>query len=161
MDGDYERELIATISNPDNRYDYGIQPYVIVDFEDNCICVNETGDGVASAGGYRGDKYYIPGKGIIYDISYDAPYNAPGSSVYEYKKGILEQREYGYLSPNADYEYPKNLEIGTWYWCGNEVTEKDYETKLRTATMNFAGEPFNKIDFVDKEEILSLLPERS
>ena len=159
LDSDTDPELIATISNPD-RFDNGMQTYVTVDFEKDRFFINEIHDGVAGAGGYRGDKYYIPGKGIIYDISYDAPYGAPGSSIYVYEVGILELKEYGYLSPNADYEYPKNLEIGTWYWCDNEVTEKEYDYKLKNSTLNFSGQALKKIEYMDKESFLKLLSEK-
>ena len=159
LDSDTDFELIATISR-ENRFDYGMQTYVIVDFDHEMFFINEIRDGVAGGGGYRGDKYYIEGQGIIYDISYNAPYGAPGASVYAYEKGKLVFTVGGYVDPNSDYEYPENIENGTWYWDSDEVSKEEYNENLNKATLNLSGKAFNKIDYLDKETMLSLLTKK-
>lgn len=158
---DYEEgfELIASNTDPDKRFDVGMQSYVIVDYENNHYCINEVRDGVASAGGYRGEKFYIMNSGIIYDISSDAPYHAPGASVYEYVNGKLEYKEGGYLEPSPDYEYPDNLENGTWYWNDEEITKEEYEEKVRAYTEHVASEALGKISYLSKDDMLKFLME--
>ena len=156
---DYEEgfELIASNTDPDKRFDVGMQSYVIVDYENNHYCINEVRDGVASAGGYRGEKFYIMNSGIIYDISSDAPYHAPGASVYEYVNGKLEYKEGGYLEPSPDYEYPDNLENGTWYWNDEEITKEEYDEKVNVYTQNEHSEALGKISYLSKDDMLRFL----
>ena len=58
LDGDDYPELVATHADSQTRVYGGMQCYLIVDFHDDVLVINEIADGVASAGGYRGEKYF-------------------------------------------------------------------------------------------------------
>lgn len=156
FDGDGSDELIVS-NRSDNRLDAGMQYYLIVDWYDGEIVITELCDGVASAGGYRGKKYYLPGKGIIYDDKFSAPYGNPGFSVYKFSEGKFEFGEGGNLEPNREFEYPENLGNGTWYWDGKEVTEEEYKKLTEENSDNFSGIALEDIDYLDKDSMLDIL----
>ena len=157
LDGDDYPELVATHADSQTRVDGGMQCYLIVDFCDNALVINEIADGVASAGGYRGEKYFIPEKGIIYDRAMWAPYGTPSDSVYEMEDGTVKEKDYGYFAPDVDSEYPDNLENGIWYWNEKVVTEEEYNDNLNAATDNLSGKAFCEIYYLDKDSIISEL----
>lgn len=160
LDGDDYPELVATHADSQTRIDGGMQCYLIVDFCENSLVINEIADGVASAGGYRGEKYYIPKKGIIYDRAMWAPYGTQSDSVYEMEEGKIKEKDYGYFAPDVDSEYPDNLEKGIWYWNEKVVTEEEYNDNLNAATDNLSGKAFCKTYYLDKDSILSELSRR-
>ena len=155
FNGDGIEELIAT-NRDENRFDGGIQYYMIVSQNENGLVVNYVFDGVASAGGYRGSKSYIAGKGIYDDAIY-APYGTPNFSFRVFEKGKLVVKESGYLDVNRDYEYPECMEKGTWYWNDKAVTEAEYNEKVKELTQNDSGKTLESIDYIDKDTMLRTL----
>ena len=157
LDGDDYPELVATNADSRTRVDGGMQCYLIVDYHENSLVINEIADGVASAGGYRGEKYFIPEKGILYDRAMWAPYGTPGDTVYIMEDGKVKEKDYGYFEPDSDYEYPDNMEKGIWYWNEEVVTEEEYNNKLNDATNNLSGKAFCEINYLDKDSMTSEL----
>lgn len=156
LDGDNSDELIVTDRSED-RQDAGMNYFLIVDWYDGEIVITELADGVASAGGYRGTKYYLPGMGKIYDISMSAPYGCPGFSAYEFSNGSYEYSLGGYLEPNPEFDYPDNWDNGTWHWNNEEVSEEEYYELEAEYTDNYSGIALEDIDYVDEESMLSIL----
>ena len=155
FDGDADPELIATNTDEMGRVDGGMQCYLIVDYTGDGFHIMETSDGVASAGGYRGTKYYVPGAGIVYDLSNDAPLGAPGASIFTYQNGTLEYTNGGYLQADYELEYPECVEKGTWYWDDEEVTEEEYNEKLNAITEDQSGIALAGIHYGTREQFLS------
>ena len=156
LDGDGSDELIVT-NRSEDRPDAGMNYYLVVDRYEGEIVITELADGVASAGGYRGTKYYIPGRGIIYDISANAPYGAPGFSAYGFSNGGYEYSIGGYMEPASDLEYPDNWDNGTWYWNGEEVTEEEYFEFEAEYTENYSGIALEDIEYMDEASMLNIL----
>lgn len=154
FDGDGTPELIATCVSED-RPDGGMQHYAIVDNTGNGLSISDIADGVASAGGYRGTAYYIPGTSIIYDLSNSAPTGAPGATIYAFENGKIEYKEGGYCEP--DPEDPSDWSKGTWNWGTEEISEDEYNNKLNSLTQNQSGTPLNEINYMDKDSMLKEL----
>ena len=134
VDGDETPEMIVTCKDQVGSVD-NLQHYLILDNTDNGLVITELADGVASAGGYRGTLYYLPGKSTIYDISNSAPYAAPGFTLYKSENGKIEYVESAYFDPEPD-AGEDALEHGKWYWGTDEVTKEEYDEKLNEKTEN-------------------------
>lgn len=156
FDGDNSDELIVT-NRSDDRPEAGMQYYLIIDWYDGKIEITELEDGVASAGGYRGTKYYIPGKGIIYDVSVSAPYGNPGFDVYELSEGKFKHSAGGYVDPDPDYDNPGEYDKGTLYWDGKEVSVEKFKELEAEYSDNYSGIALEEIDYLEKERILEIL----
>ncbi|MCR5209774.1 MAG: hypothetical protein K6C99_06160 [Lachnospiraceae bacterium] len=157
LDGDGNEELIATNTDGENRPDAGMQSYLIAYCKDGKFAISELADGVASAGGYRGTKCYLPGRGIIYDDSFSAPYGAPAFCIYRLKDGVFEYSEEGYLSPAFDYDYPECLEKGEWHVGDKTVTEEEYKDEFNRLTDNNSGIALGEIEYISRDEMLDIL----
>ena len=153
LDGDGIKELIATCKSPERR-DAGMQYYMIVGHNENGLVITQISDGVASAGGYRGEKYYIPGKGILYDRAVWAPNGDSSDKIFEFKNGLLEEKAYGRFDRNMD-----KPETGTWTWDEVLMSEEDYNKKLEAATENLSGKLLSEMPYKDKNSILKELDE--
>ena len=114
-------------------------------------------DGVASAGGYRGDLYYVPQNGILYERTYNAPANNPGDYIYLLDDGRLSLYATGRTEITDGYTGPDDKEHLTWFWNDTEVTAEEYEKKLNEETMNLSGDALATLFYVDKESMLSRL----
>ncbi|MCR4648289.1 MAG: hypothetical protein K5776_04340 [Lachnospiraceae bacterium] len=155
LDGDEVLDLVATNTDPD-RFDAGMQCYVIVTIRDGKLAISEIVDGVASAGGYRGSKYYIEGEGVIYDESIQAPYGAPGFSVFELADdGVIIPVNGAYFEPDEDFD--GDLEKGKWFWDSEEVSSEKIDEIISSYTEMGHCIAFSGIDYVDKETILNTL----
>ncbi len=163
LDGDNFPELFATGSNSENDFD-SLQHYMIIGHNENGIVVNdELADGVASAGGYRGTLYYIPGIGKLHDSAVFAPYIAPADTVYKMQDGKIDTEASGYFEPDMNVEPEGDdwdiLDHGVWYWDGKEVSYDDYKSKLRSAINNTTGYELNGVNYISKDEMLKKLSE--
>lgn len=156
FDGDNSKELIITNRSLD-RPDPSMQYYLIADWHDGKIVLSELADGVATAGGYRGTKYYVPGKGIIYDMSISAPYGNPGFSVYELSEGKFEYSAGGYLEPDPDDHIPGEYDKGTLYWEGKEVSVEEFKEFEAEYSDNYSGIALGDVDYLDIESMLEKL----
>lgn len=156
FDGDNTPELVASCLS-DDRPDAGMQHYVIVDESNSGLVFSEIADGVASAGGYRGTIYYIPGESIIYDLSNNAPTGAPGTTIYTFENGKVEYKEGGYCEPDMEADDPSDWSKGTWYWGTDAISQDEYDSKVNAATENQSGQAFNEIVFMDKDSMLKSL----
>ena len=116
-------------------------------------------DGVAGAGGYRGDLYYVPQKGILYENTYSAPCNNPSDYIYLLDDGRLTLYASGRTEVMDDYEGPDDIDHMTWFWNDKEITPEEYEKKLNEETMNLSGDALSSLSYVDRESILNKLAE--
>jgi hypothetical protein len=162
LDADGQPELFATCTD-ENRPDAGMQPYMIVGYNQQGIVMNdEFADGVASAGGYRGTLYYLPGTGKLLDSAVYAPLGLPSDTIYEMKDGAITYTEYGgfnvteYPDDTADENWDP-MEHGEWEWMDETVSEDEYKQKFLAATENTTGKAMNEIDYMDKESMLKEL----
>ncbi len=114
-------------------------------------------DGVASAGGYRGQLYYVPGKGILYERTTNAPLNNPADYVYLLDDGHLTLYATGRTEVTDDYTGPDDTENMIWYWNDEEVSADEYEKKLKAETENLSGDALSSLFYVDKESMLNRL----
>ncbi|MBE5860094.1 MAG: hypothetical protein E7301_08230 [Butyrivibrio sp.] len=162
LDADGTPELFATCTD-ESRPDPGMQPYMIVGHNANGIVKNdEFADGVASAGGYRGTLYYIPGTGKLLDSAVNAPLGVPSDTIYEMKDGKIDYTVYGGFEVT---EYPEDdnyddwdpMEHGEWRWMDETVTEEEYKSKFAEATDNTHGVAMSEIDYMDKDSMLKEL----
>ena len=156
LDGDSDPELLATTLD-ENRVDKGLQPYLIVDYTDNGLVINEMADGTSEAGGATHTLYYVEGKSIIYDIIVCQPYDTPAATTYKIENSKITYDNDGYFEANNDLEYPENIEQGIWHWDGKEVTNEEYDRILNEATYDLSGMAFSGYDFRDKDMIISTL----
>ncbi len=161
LDGDGVNELFATCIEGE-REDPGIQPYMIVGYNaDGAVKNEELQDGVAGAGGYRGNLYYLEGKGILHESMVFAPFGVPADSIYAIKDGSIEIRDMGEFvldSANIPEDGEWNpLEYGSWTWNGENLSEEEYNNKVNEATDNTEGLPMSEIDWKSKDEILKEL----
>ena len=160
MDGDGISELFATCLNDNNEcYQlYMLQPYMIVGHDENGIVINDDlADGTASAGGYRGTLYYLPGIGKIHDSAMYAPYGTPSDTVYIMKNGRIELLSSGYFSVDSS-DLPDNWS-GTWYWNDEIVDENEYNQRLISDLENTTGVALCDINYFGKEEMIKALEE--
>ncbi len=118
-------------------------------------------DGVAGAGGYRGDLYYVPHKGILYENTYSAPFNNPGDYIYLLDDGRLTLYASERTEVMDDYEGPDDVEHMTWFWNDEEITPEEYEKKLNEETMNLSGDALSSLSYVDRESTLNKLAENN
>ncbi|WP_022763587.1 hypothetical protein [Butyrivibrio sp. AD3002] len=164
LDEDGTPELFATCTN-ENRPDPGMQPYMIVGYNDQGVVMNDDlGDGVASAGGYRGTLYYLPGTGKLLDSAIQAPLGLPSDTIYEMKDGSINYTQYGGFDvteypDDDDYNSWDPMEHGEWNWMNEPVSEDEYKQKFLEATENTSGIAMSEIDYMDKESILKKLKE--
>ena len=156
LDGDSDPELLATTLD-ENRVDKGLQPYLIVDYTDNGLVINEMADGTSEAGGATHTLYYVEGKSVIYDIIVCQPYDTPAATTYKIENSKITYDNDGYFEANNDLEYPENIEQGIWHWDGKEVTNEEYDRILNEATYDLSGMAFSGYDFRDKDMIISTL----
>lgn len=159
LDGDSDPELLATTLD-ENRVDKGLQPYLIVDYTDNGLVINEMADGTSEAGGATHTLYYVEGKSVIYDIIVCQPYDTPAATTYKIENSKITYDNDGYFEANNDLEYPENIEQGIWHWDGKEVTNEEYDRILNEATYNLSGMAFSGYDFRDKDMIISTLKQK-
>lgn len=157
FDGDGSDELIATNEDWETRVDAGMQYYLIASYYDGKLVITELGDGVASAGGYRGTKCYLPGKGVIYDDAFSAPLGAPSFSIYRLQNGSFEYTEGGYVSPDFDLDYPECLDKGEWHVGDSIVTEEEYYKAFKELTDDNSGIALEDIEYIGKDEMLKEL----
>ena len=163
LDGDGVNELFATCIDGE-REDPGIQPYMIIGYKADGTAVKneELQDGVAGAGGYRGNLYYLEGKGILHESMVFAPFGIPADSIYTIKDGLVETTDMGEFVPDNE-NIPEEddawdpLEYGTWTWNGETVTEEEYYNNVRKATGDAEGLPMSEIAWKSKDEILKEL----
>ena len=156
LDGDSDPELLATTLD-ENRVDKGLQPYLIVDYTDNGLVINEMADGTSEAGGATHTLYYVEGKSVIYDIIVCQPYDTPAATTYKIENSKITYDNDGYFEANNDLEYPENIEQGIWHWDGKEVTNEEYDRILNEATYDLSGMAFSGYDFRDKDMIINTL----
>ena len=156
LDGDSDPELLATTLD-ENRVDKGLQPYLIIDYTDNGLVINEMADGTSEAGGATHTLYYVEGKSVIYDIIVCQPYDTPAATTYKIENSKITYDNDGYFEANNDLEYPENIEQGIWHWDGKEVTNEEYDRILNEATYDLSGMAFSGYDFRDKDMIISTL----
>ncbi len=156
LDGDGVNELFATFIDG-KREDPGIQPYMIVGYNNTAIINDELQDGVAGAGGYRGTLYYLEGKGILHESMVYAPFGTPADTIYALKDGKIEIMGQGGFTVDdfagSEDEGWDPLEHGSWTWNGQNVTEEEYNGKVREATNDTEGLPMSEIDWKSKEDI--------
>lgn len=156
LDGDGVNELFATFIDGE-REDPGIQPYMIVGYNNTAIINDELQDGVAGAGGYRGTLYYLEGKGILHESMVYAPFGTPADTIYALKDGKIEIMGQGEFTVDdfagSEDEGWDPLEHGSWTWNGQNVTEEEYNGKVREATNDTEGLPMSEIDWKSKEDI--------
>ncbi len=163
LDGDGVKELFATCIDGE-REDPGIQPYMIIGYKADGTAVKneELQDGVAGAGGYRGNLYYLEGKGILHESMVFAPFGIPADSIYTIKDGLVETTDMGEFVldieniPEEDDDWDP-LETGSWTWNGETVTEEEYYNNVREATGDTEGLPMSEIAWKSKDEILKVL----
>ncbi len=165
LDGDGMAELFATCLEGE-REDPGIQPYMIAgqDQSGKVVINDELRDGVAGAGGYRGTLYYLEDMGLLHESMTYAPFGSPADTVYAFRNGTIEVSDTGEYSVDdfdgADEEGWDPLAHGTWTWNGETLTEEEYYGKLKEATNDTEGLPFEGIDWKDKDTILESLSGR-
>lgn len=155
LDGDDSPEMIVTSLNECSPTD-GLQHYLVLDNTDSGLVINEMADGVASAGGYRGTLYYLPGSAVIYDMSVSAPYGAPGFTLYKAENGKINYVESGYFNP--DHEAGADaMDQGEWYWGSDVVTQEEYDSKVDELSESQSGIAFNEIQYMDKDSMMKEL----
>ncbi len=136
----------------------GLKEYKIITRSRAGAEVNEDlADGVASAGGYRGDLYYVPQMGILYENTHNAPENNPADYVYLLDDGHLTLYATGHTEVLDGYEGPDDKEHMKWFWNDQEVSAEEYEKKLNEETMNLSGDALSSLFYVDKESMLGRL----
>ncbi|MCR5591523.1 MAG: hypothetical protein K6F73_08315 [Lachnospiraceae bacterium] len=157
LDGDEIYELLATNIDGE-RLDPGMQPYMIVGHDgDRTFENDELSDGVAGAGGYRGTLLYLPGKGILHESMFFAPFGEPADNIYTMKNGKIELRDSGYFYTDRSVEFDENydpLEHGEWSWNNRTVTEDEYKHLLDDATDGIEGEPLSEIGWMSRVKVL-------
>lgn len=155
FDGDDFPDIIVSSTVPGLN---DLKEYLVITRSRAGAEVNEDlRDGVASAGGYRGDLYYVPQNGILYERTYNAPANNPGDYVYLLDDGRLSLYATGRTEITDGYTGPDDKEHLTWFWNDTEVTAEEYEKKLNEETMNLSGDALATLFYVDKESMLSRL----
>ncbi|MCR4903175.1 MAG: zinc-ribbon domain-containing protein [Butyrivibrio sp.] len=166
FDGDDIPELFATCLNENNESMqlYMLQPYMIVGHNDDGVVINDDfADGAASAGGYRGTIYYLPGIGKFHDSAEYAPYGGPADRVYAMNYGKIEKTGDGYFEvdensiPQGEIEDFDITDYGSWHWNGQVVGKEEYSDNLRSAIENTKGKALCEISCVDKDEMISNL----
>ena len=144
----------SVLSEEDN----GLNNYLIITYSNAGAEINEDlRDGVASAGGYRGSLYYVPGTGTVYELINEAPNNNPSCQVSLLDNGHLYLYASGWTEVLEGYEGPDDKEHLKWFCNSDEVSAEEYEENLNEATNNLTGTAFYSIEFMDKTTMLNML----
>ena len=155
FDNDDIPDVIVSSTTPDAN---DLREYQIITRSRAGAEVNDDlRDGVASAGGYRGDLYYVPSAGILYERTFNAPLNNPGDYVYLLDDGHLTLYATGRTEVTDGYEGPDDKEHMTWFWNDEEVSAEEYEKKLMEETNNLSGDALSSLFYVDRESMLNRL----
>jgi hypothetical protein len=149
--------VLITSSEMDPALD--LQDYMLLTYSNAGAYLNEEGlrDGVASAGGYRGNLYYVPYTGIIYEDACYAPYGNPCNKIYLLDNGQLFEYADGYTEVLEGYEGPEDTEHLQYFWNVEEVSAEQYEENVKNETNNYAGIEFYGLDYLDKATIMGHL----
>ena len=149
--------ILITSSEMDPAFD--LQDYMLLTYSNAGALLNEEGlrDGVASAGGYRGNLYYIPYTGIIYEDACYAPYGNPCNKIYLLDNGQLFEYADGYTEVLEGYEGPEDTEHLQYFWNVEEVSAEQYAENMKNETNDYAGIEFYGLDYVDKATIMGQL----
>lgn len=136
VDNDDVPELLA-VDTPADVYDNnGTYQYVVYTYYNGkAKKLSEFSSGVASAGGYRGDTYYIKKSGKIYETSISAGSGEGTDIVYKMNKGKLKKKAKG------DY----SLATETQKWNDKSVSAEEYNEKLNKAFNTKKAVSFEKI----------------
>ncbi len=168
LDLDGTNDLVCTCTNYENESMmlYNLQPYMIVftglsgleKYED-------LRDGVASAGGYRGNLYYISGSRMVYDYASYAPYGEPSDSVMLLENGEKTVVGSGYFEVNQA-ELPSEggfdiLDYGDWKWNQEIVTKEQYEQNLDAVLGDYERIPLCELDYLDRDSMIEVLSSKN
>lgn len=167
LDGDEIPELICTGSYDDEYSMFGMQPYLIVGNNENGAVVYDImTDGVASAGGYRGTLYYLPGLGKLHEYAVSSAFYDPTDTIYTMKDGKIETFAHGEFKvdvnklPDEMSEDDDIMNYGHWYWDGESVTKDEYKKRFVSAIENTHGIALSDIDYMSRDEIIKALKDK-
>jgi len=139
IDGDSTPELIATVQN-DTYYESSC--YVVLSYKKGKL-VKKRFDG-----GVWGGASYIPGKGKLYQFSY----NRGSGMIYE---DIYRLSSKGFSSVHG--EYRNDWEPSLIKWNSKQVSKTVYEKNIHKAFNTSEAQSFEKITFKSKTAILKKL----
>ncbi len=121
LNDDKVPELLAVNTPGDEYENNGTYQYKIYTFYDGkAKGIGEFSSGVASAGGYRGNTFYIKKGGKIYETYISSGTGEGSDIVYEMKKGKLKNQGMG------DY----SLATETYEWKDQSVSKETYSDEL-------------------------------
>ena len=164
LDLDGTKDFVCTCTNYENETMkmYSLQPYMIVfTGAEGPEKYEDLMDGVASAGGYRGNLYYISGSRMVYDCASYAPFGVPDDSVYLLENGEKTLAGSGYFEVDQD-ELPSEgsydiLEYGDWMWNQEVVTKEQYEQNLDAVLGDYERIPLCELDYLDRDSMIEVL----
>ena len=164
LDGDGADDLVCTCTNEQNDswIMFSLQPYMIVfGGAEGIEKYDGLEDGVASAGGYRGNLYYLSGTRMIYDCAVYAPYGAPQDTIFLLENGQMSEAGQGYFLVNED-EIPTEgsvdiLEYGEWKWNGEMVAKEQYEQNMNQLLGDHEKILLSGLDYLDRDAMTEAL----
>lgn len=168
LDLDGATDLVCTCTDYefDELMTNNLQPYMIVfSGPDGLEKYEDLRDGVAGAGGYRGNLYYISGTRMVYDCAFYAPFGEPSDSVFLLENGEISVTASGYFDVN-DAEVPSEgpidiLEYGDWKWNQEIVTKEQYEQNLDAVLGDYERIPLCELDYMDRDSIIEVLSSKN
>lgn len=117
VDKDSTPELLAVDTPSDTFDNNGTYRYAIYTYyEGKTVKLDEYASGVASAGGYRGDTFYIRKSGKIYETYISAGSGDGDDIVYKLQDGEMVEIAHGYFNiASDDAEWNGKIMSGTKY----------------------------------------------
>ena len=150
VNGDDIPELLAAHSPKDTFDNNGTWQYALYTFKNGKV-KNLAGfsSGVASAGGYRGNTYYLPNENRIYETYISSGTGEGEDNIYKMAKVKLKRLHKG--------TYSLATESGTWK--GSALSLDEYRAQIGKVFDLEGAESFEDIKFVSKKKMKKILSE--
>ena len=155
IDGDKIPELIVKHQLPIISGDR--RAYSVLAYKKGKVNVLNLHDGVASAGGFRGEIYYIPKMSMLLARSWASGTGYYSEDIYQLKKSEWNKAYYGTYIRNYSSSTYGQYEIKDCNWQGKSVSPKKYARKLKKVFDEQEGILFTDIKYMTKSKILKKL----
>ena len=143
IDADNVPELVAAYPSED------VTSLYILSYKKGKLVHLSLASGVASIGGYRGNAYYLPGKGRLMAASVS-------SGTGEYTEDIYRLTAKGFSTWRQG-SYNMFDDSAAKYWNGKKVTTKKYKANLKKAFSRKKAVEFTTLKYVGKTVMLKKL----
>ncbi|MBR6223257.1 MAG: hypothetical protein IKQ71_07450 [Lachnospiraceae bacterium] len=148
LDNDKIPELVAQYKDREGTF---VDYYVILAYDGSTVQTLDVSEGVAGAGGFRGNLSYMPKKGLIYNLTWSSGTGSQYNTLYSLKNGKFTTKV-KMVNERDMKTYKLN-----YTWNGKKTTEKKQNAKFNKLYNTKKAKTFDKLKYISRKKMLSKL----